>query len=103
MAMSLVLSAGETYNSWDHGMIIIIGNSPPALNTSAIAIFGLLNDTEYSGESFDATYSLVLHYNATDIDGEQGATAYGLNLVDGYALGSEYRWYRNRTGGAKSA
>ncbi|MHA2203218.1 MAG: hypothetical protein ACW991_05970, partial [Candidatus Hodarchaeales archaeon] len=89
---------GETYNSWDYGMVIIIGNSPPALNTSDIAISGLLNGTEYSGESFDATHSLVLYYNATDIDGEQGAAAYGLNLVDGYALGSEYRWYRNRTG-----
>ena len=89
---------GETFNSWDHGMIIIIGNSPPTLNVSDIAIFGLINGTEYPGENFDTTHSLVFHYNATDIDGDQGAAAYGLNLVDGYALGSEYRWYRNRTG-----
>ncbi|MHA2247743.1 MAG: hypothetical protein ACXADY_22540, partial [Candidatus Hodarchaeales archaeon] len=57
------------------------------------------NGTEYQGDSFSTNLDLVVSYNATDIDGDQGVDAYDLNLdSDGYALGSEYRWYRNRSG-----
>ncbi|MHA2377210.1 MAG: hypothetical protein ACXAB9_13680, partial [Candidatus Thorarchaeota archaeon] len=89
---------GEMYNSWDHGLIVIIGNTVPELNQSAIAINGEYNTIEYSGESFGTIFDLKLHYNATDLDGEQGIAVYGLNIVNGFALGSEYRWYRNRSG-----
>ncbi|MFX0184998.1 MAG: hypothetical protein ACFE95_18090, partial [Candidatus Hodarchaeota archaeon] len=51
-----------------------------------------------SDESFGTIFNLNLHYNATDIDGEEGVLSYGLNLANGFALGSEYRWYRNRSG-----
>jgi hypothetical protein len=90
--------SGDLYNSWDHGMIIIIGNTPPEVQSSNITIKGEYNGTEYSGTSFGTIFNLNLHYNATDIDGEEGAISYGLNLADGFALGSEYRWYRNRSG-----
>jgi hypothetical protein len=90
--------SGDLYNSWDHGMIIIIGNTPPKVQSNNITIKGELEGTEYSGQSFGTIFNLNLHYNATDIDGEEGATSYGLNIANGFALGSEYRWYRNRSG-----
>ncbi|MHA2293997.1 MAG: hypothetical protein ACXACK_17700 [Candidatus Hodarchaeales archaeon] len=89
---------GPTFNSWDYGMIIIIGNSPPELNKSDMAINGEYNGTEYLGTSFGTIFNLNLHYNATDIDGDEGVSTHGLNMADGFALGSEYRWYRNRSG-----
>ncbi|MHA2329277.1 MAG: hypothetical protein ACXACR_12235 [Candidatus Hodarchaeales archaeon] len=87
---------GPTFNSWDYGMIIIIENTPPMIND--IAIKGEYNGTEFVGGSFGTMFNLNLHYNATDIDGVEGVATHGLNIVDGFALGSEYRWYRNRSG-----
>ncbi|MHA2329323.1 MAG: hypothetical protein ACXACR_12480, partial [Candidatus Hodarchaeales archaeon] len=87
---------GPTFNTWDYGMIIITGNTPPVI--SDIAIRGEFNGTEYGGGSFGTIFNLNLHYNVTDIDGDEGVTTHGLNMADGFALGSEYRWYRNRSG-----
>ena len=89
---------GDINNSFDYGLSIIIGNTPPELAQSDIDIKGEINGTEYLGQSFGTLFDLKLYYNATDIDGDQGAPAYGLNIVDGFAVGSEYRWYRNRSG-----
>jgi hypothetical protein len=89
---------GDLFNSLDYGITILIGNTAPTINQSDIAIKGEFNGTEYSDESFGTIFNLNLHYNATDIDGEEGVSSYGLNLVGGFALGSEYRWYRNRSG-----
>ncbi|MFX0151521.1 MAG: hypothetical protein ACFFAJ_12115, partial [Candidatus Hodarchaeota archaeon] len=89
---------GDLYFSLNYGITILIGNTAPTINQSDITIKGEFNGTEYSDESFGTIFNLNLRYNASDIDGEEGVSSYGLNLVDGFALGSEYRWYRNRSG-----
>ncbi|MFX1249710.1 MAG: hypothetical protein ACFFBQ_20125, partial [Promethearchaeota archaeon] len=89
---------GDSINSKRYGISIIIGNTPPSLLPDDIVINGEFNGTEYQGTSFGTVFNLNLHYTAFDLDGAQGVPAYGLSLVDGFAVGSEYRWYRNRSG-----
>ncbi|MHA2245218.1 MAG: DUF2341 domain-containing protein [Candidatus Hodarchaeales archaeon] len=91
-------ASGEYVNSKLYGVSIIVGNTPPFVNQANITIKGKINATEVSGESIGSSFDLVLYYNASDIDSDENRAAYGLNLVDGYAVGSEYRWYRNRSG-----
>ncbi|MFX0121936.1 MAG: hypothetical protein ACFE9A_21295, partial [Candidatus Hodarchaeota archaeon] len=91
-------SWGASVNSKLYGINIIIGNSVPEIKQTDISIKGEFNGSEFSGGSYGTLFNLILYYNATDIDGDQGVTAFGLNLLNGYALGSEYRWYRNRSG-----
>jgi hypothetical protein len=89
---------GDYVNSKRYGISIIIGNTPPSLAPVNIEINGEFNGTEYQGTSFGTVFNLNLHYTASDLDGDQGVPAYGLSIVDGFASGSEYRWYRNRSG-----
>jgi len=89
---------GDYVNSKRYGISVIIGNTPPNLDPENIEITGELNGTEYQGTSFGTVFNLNLHYNASDLDGDQDVPAYGLSIIDGFALGSEYRWYRNRSG-----
>ncbi|MHA2328656.1 MAG: hypothetical protein ACXACR_09055 [Candidatus Hodarchaeales archaeon] len=91
-------SDGTVVNSADYGFSLIIGNSPPSVNQSNIAVRGEFNATEIPGTSFSTLFDLVLHYNASDIDGDQGVLSYDLNQPGKYALGSTYRWFRNRSG-----
>ncbi len=86
-----------TTTSFPNGYVII-GNSQPVITIDDITIIGIFDGVEYQGEEYGTLYYLLLTYNATDIDGDQGATAYGLNEdEEGYALGSKYRWFRNRS------
>jgi hypothetical protein len=89
---------GDYVNSKRYGISTIIGNTPPSLAPENIEINGEFNGTEYQGTSFGTVFNLNLHYTASDLDGDQGVPAYGLSIVDGFASGSEYRWYRNRSG-----
>jgi hypothetical protein len=89
---------GDYVNSKRYGISIIIGNTPPTLTQEDIEIKGEFNGTEYQGTSFGTVFNLNLHYTASDLDGDQGVPAYGLSIVNNFASGSEYQWYRNRSG-----
>ncbi|MHA2031393.1 MAG: hypothetical protein ACW99Q_18610, partial [Candidatus Kariarchaeaceae archaeon] len=90
---------GEYYNSKQFGGTVIIGNTPPEVIVNETAINGDLNGTLFIGSTFGTMFDLVLKYNATDIDGDQGAVAYDIVLIEGdYVSGADYKWYRNRSG-----
>ncbi|MFX1283441.1 MAG: DUF2341 domain-containing protein [Promethearchaeota archaeon] len=90
---------GEYYDSKQFGVTIIIGNTPPYVIPDEAAIFGILNETIYDRSTVGTTLDLVVKYNASDIDGDQGVVAYDIVLIEGdYVSNSEYHWYRNRSG-----
>ncbi|MHA2278305.1 MAG: hypothetical protein ACXAC2_21200, partial [Candidatus Kariarchaeaceae archaeon] len=91
---------GEEVESKLYGVSIIIGNTPPEIPSNEIKIQGYdsVNDSYEDGVAFGTNLDLVVRYNVTDIDGLQGITAYDVLLVGGYAYGSQYHWYRNRSG-----
>ena len=90
---------GEEVNSKSYGINIIIGNTPPEITGNEIKIQGYdpINVSYSDGVAFGTNLDLVVRYNVTDIDGLQGVVLYDVLLVDGYALGSGYRWFRNRS------
>ncbi|MHA2248637.1 MAG: hypothetical protein ACXADY_27075, partial [Candidatus Hodarchaeales archaeon] len=93
-------SFGQVVNSKFYGINIIIGNTPPAIPNNEIKLQGYdpINGSYADGIAFGTNLDLVVRYNVTDTDGSQGVALYDVFLVNGYALGSEYRWFRNRSG-----
>ncbi|MHA1978469.1 MAG: hypothetical protein ACW98I_16315, partial [Candidatus Hodarchaeales archaeon] len=91
--------SGQPINSKIYGANIIIGNTPPDIPGNEIKIQGYdpVNDSHSDGVAFGTNLDLVVRYNVTDLDGLQGVPAYDVFLVDGYAYGSEYHWFRNRS------
>ncbi|MFW9779766.1 MAG: hypothetical protein ACFFE8_13005, partial [Candidatus Heimdallarchaeota archaeon] len=93
-------SFGQVVNSKFYGVNIIIGNTPPEIPDNEIKIQGYdpSNGSYSDGIAFGTNLDLIVLYNVTDIDGIQGVVLYDVFIVGGYALGSEYRWFRNRSG-----
>jgi hypothetical protein len=90
---------GIEIESKDYGISVLIGNTPPEITNNEIKIQGYdsSNGSYIDGITFGTNLDLVVQYNVTDIDGVQGVTAYDVFIVDGYAYGSNYRWFRNRS------
>ncbi len=91
---------GEPVDTKIYGINVIIGNTPPEIINNEIKIQGYdaTNESYIDGVAFGTNLDLVVRYNVTDIDGVQGASSdYTVFLLDGYAFGSEYRWFRNRS------
>jgi hypothetical protein len=92
--------SGPIVNSKFYGINVLIGNTPPEIPDNEIKIQGHdpANGSYIDGVVYGTNLDLVVRYNVTDIDGVQGVSGYDVLLVDGYALFSEYQWYRNRSG-----
>ncbi len=91
---------GDVVESKLYGISIIIGNTPPEIPGNEIKIQGYdpINGSYSDGVAFGSNVDLIVRYNVSDVDGLQGVSAYDVFLVDGYAYGSQYRWFRNRSG-----
>jgi hypothetical protein len=89
---------GDQVISKYYGTKITIGNTPPVIDEGDATLQGTYNSSTWYGTSFGTNFDLVVNYTASDIDKDEGVTAYGFFLVGGYLPGAEYQWYRNRSG-----
>jgi hypothetical protein len=82
--------AGNSHiSTFDANGYLIVGNTAPEL-VGAPNILGPNDTTTYS-----AVTPLHANYSAWDIDGASGDPIYDIEVVDGWVVGAEYRWYKN--------